>query len=182
MSFDLVQIRKLAQEKEDENWEFREFLKTQCDQEPEEIDRRVFEITKRVWAGIDCTACANCCREIQPTFSEQEVDRLARRLGMERRQFIDKYLEPTEAGEDNPWETRTTPRLFLKDNRCSVYEDRPANCRGYPYLYEPDFLSRTMAMIGVTPSGSKPCRLPAAKGPALRQAQGRLWTPALQKP
>jgi hypothetical protein len=88
MSFDLVQIRKLAQEKEDENWEFREFLKTQCDLESEEIDRRVFEITKRVWAGIDCTACANCCREIKPTFSEEDIDRLARRLGMERRQFI----------------------------------------------------------------------------------------------
>jgi hypothetical protein len=35
MSFDLVQIRKLAQEKEDENWQLREFPKTQCHQEPE---------------------------------------------------------------------------------------------------------------------------------------------------
>ncbi len=31
--------------------------------------------------------------------------------------------------------------------RCSVYSDRPADCRGYPYLYEPDFSFRMIAMI-----------------------------------
>jgi hypothetical protein len=42
MSFDLVQIRKLAQEKEDENWRFRTFLKGQCHLKSDEVDRRVF--------------------------------------------------------------------------------------------------------------------------------------------
>jgi len=150
MGFDLVQIRKLAEEKEDENWRFREFLKGRCELEPEEIDRRVFEITRRVWAGIDCTTCANCCREVRPTFSEEEVSRLARRLGIEPQQFVEKYLEPGERGDENPWQTRTTPCPFLKENRCSVYEDRPADCSGYPYFYAPDFVSRTMSMIGRT--------------------------------
>jgi len=149
MSFDLVQIRDLSRKKGDENWRFRQFLKGQCDLDPKEIDQRVFEITGRVWAGIDCTSCANCCREVKPTFSEQEVARFAARLRMSRRQFVERYLERTdEADPGNPWQTRTTPCPFLKENRCSVYEDRPADCRGYPYLYEPDFLSRTMAMIG----------------------------------
>ena len=48
MSFDLVQLRKLAQEKEDENWRFREFLKGDCDLDPGEIDSHVFEATQRV--------------------------------------------------------------------------------------------------------------------------------------
>ncbi len=144
---DLVQIRKLGEEKEDENYRFRRFLKTQCSLEPGEIDRRVFEITRRVWAGIDCTSCANCCREVKPTFSEEEVDRVARRVGMERQQFIDTYLERSEENGENPWQTRTTPCPFLKENLCSVYEDRPADCSGYPYLYEPDFVFRTMGMI-----------------------------------
>jgi hypothetical protein len=82
MSFDLVQIRKLARKKEDENWEFRAFLKGECDLESDEIDRRVFETTRRVWTGIDCTSCANCCRELQPSFSEEKVNRLAQRLDM----------------------------------------------------------------------------------------------------
>ena len=33
---------------------------------------------------------------------------------------------------------------------CSVYEDRPADCSGYPYLYKEDFASRTLAMIDRT--------------------------------
>jgi Fe-S-cluster containining protein len=147
MRIDLVQIGKLARQKEDENWRFREFLKGDCDLEADDIDSHVFEATRRVWAGIDCTSCANCCRQIKPTFSEEEVGRLARGLGIERQQFIDRYLERTEAGNKNPWQTRTTPCPFLDDNRCSVYEDRPADCSGYPYLYEPEFLFRTMAMI-----------------------------------
>jgi uncharacterized protein len=44
-------------------------------------------------------------------------------------------------------DARTTPCPFLKDNRCSVYEDRPADCSGYPYLYAPDFVFRTIGMI-----------------------------------
>ncbi len=149
MTVDLVQIRTLAQQKEDENWRFRRFVKFECDLDPKEMDEQVFETTKRVWAGIDCTVCANCCREVKPTFSEEEVNRLARRLGVTPEQFIDTHLEPN-GDEDNLWQTRTTPCPFLKDNRCSVYEDRPADCKGYPYLYEREFSSRTMAMIGRT--------------------------------
>ena len=147
MAFDLIQIRELAKEKEDENWRFRQFLKTQCDRSEDEIDKLVIETTHRVWAGIDCTTCANCCRQEKPTFSEEEIDRLTRRLEMERSQFIEKYLERAEMGSDNPWQTRKLPCPFLKDNRCSVYEDRPADCRGYPYLYEPEFVSRTILVI-----------------------------------
>jgi hypothetical protein len=146
MTVDLVQIRVCAQEKEEENWAFRQFLKQRCKLDPSEIDKQVFETTRRVWAGIDCTACANCCREVRPTFSEADVERLARRLGISPAQFTGAYLERIE-GEEQPWQTRGTPCPFLKENRCSVYEERPADCRGYPYLYEPKFTHRTMGMI-----------------------------------
>lgn len=149
MSFDLVQIRTLAETKEDENWKFRQFLKNSY-LEPAEIDQRVFEATNRVWANIDCTSCANCCREAKPGFSEEDVSRLARRLGVEHQEFIDRYLEHTDPYTETPWQTRTTPCPFLRGNLCSVYEDRPADCKGYPYLYHPDFVTRTMAMIDRT--------------------------------
>ena len=147
MPFDFVQIRTQAEKKEDENYRFRRFLKTDCNLESEEIDERVFAATRGVWAGIDCTKCANCCREVHPTFSDEEVNRLARRFDMTRQQFIEAYLQPSESGDDNPWTTRAAPCPFLKDNLCSVYEDRPADCSGYPYLYKPDFRSRTLGMI-----------------------------------
>jgi hypothetical protein len=93
MAFDLVQIRAQAQKKEDENDRFRRFLKTKCHLDSDEIDSRVFAATRRVWAGIDCTQCANCCREVHPSFSEDEVDRLARRLAITRERFIETYLK-----------------------------------------------------------------------------------------
>jgi uncharacterized protein len=145
VAVDLVQIRQLAARREDQNFRFRQFLKTGCSLNPYEIDELVFQTTRRVWAGIDCTTCANCCREVKPGFSEEEVGRVARRLGMERQQFIETYLEPSE--EDKLWRTRVTPCPFLKDNLCSIYEDRPAECSGYPYLYQPDFVFRTLGMI-----------------------------------
>ena len=144
---DPVQIRELAQEEKEENWKFRHFLKHQCGLGSSEIDNRVFETTKCVWAKIDCTKCANCCREVKPTFSEEEVNRLAGRLGTTRQKFIDVHLERIEDGEENPWQTRVKPCPFLKDNRCSVYEDRPGDCRGYPYLDESGFAFRTIGMI-----------------------------------
>ena len=96
MAVDLVQIREMSKKKEDENWDFRLFLKGECDLDSDQIDQQVFTATRRVWAGIDCKTCANCCRELQASFSEAEVDRLARRLGIEREQVIEKYLERTE--------------------------------------------------------------------------------------
>lgn len=147
MAVDLVQIRSLAQQKEDENWRFRRFVKLECELDSEEMDARVFETTRCVWAGIDCTACANCCREVRPTFSNEDVNRLAARLEMSPQRFIDAYLDRNEEREAQPWQTRTTPCPFLKENRCSVYDDRPSDCRRYPYLYEPEFAFRTMAMV-----------------------------------
>ena len=54
--YQLIQIRKLAERKEDENLRFRQFLKNRCNLESDEIDGRVFETTRRVWTGIDCTS------------------------------------------------------------------------------------------------------------------------------
>lgn len=36
---------------------------------------------------------------------------------------------------------------FFVINKCTIYKDRPQNCRDYPYLYEPQFSYRTIDMI-----------------------------------
>lgn len=80
--------------------------------------------------------------------NEDEVTRLACHLGMSNSEFASRHLKPAEIGEEAPWVMRQRPCPFLRDNRCTVYEHRPANCRDYPYLDKPDFTSRTLAMIG----------------------------------
>jgi Fe-S-cluster containining protein len=148
-------VEALAKQKRDDNHALRQHLKEQDRLSEQELDQLVFDITRRVWAGIDCTTCANCCKELTPGVTDEEAQRLAARLGLSVEDFRSHYLKaPSSPGEDSEhdaddarWRIRGKPCPFLEGNRCSVYEDRPAECRGYPYLYEPEFSRRTLGMI-----------------------------------
>src|SRR5690242_16599153 len=123
MPVDPIHLPVLARKMEDENWEFRDFLKHRCRLGTSQLDAKVFRITERVWAQIDCTTCANCCKHVRPTLSEEDIQRLTALLGVTRDAFIEAYLEPNE--DENQWHMRTVPCPFLKDDKCTVYEDRP---------------------------------------------------------
>ncbi len=148
MKADHTNVAKLAAAKEAENWDFRAFLKA-IHLSSEQLDEIVFSITKRVWAKIDCTKCGNCCMELRPAMTREEMQRLALRLGIDEADFVARYLienDKDNAGEC-PWRVRGKPCPFLEGKKCSVYDDRPEQCRGYPYLYEPDFVLRTLGML-----------------------------------
>lgn len=147
MTLDINELRQKAEAGVDENFKFRHFLKRHPSIASEAVDNLVFTIADRVWKKSDCAACANCCRELVPTLSHAEVEQLAGHLGISQSEFASKYLQPTEGTEDLPWAIRERPCPFLKDNRCSVYEYRPANCRDYPYLDKPNFTERALRMI-----------------------------------
>ncbi len=148
MITDPLQLRHAAEAKEPENFRFRDFLKHRTKLASEGIDALVSEISARVWRSIDCTQCGNCCRHVVPTLNQDEVQRLAAHLGSSETEFTQKYLQPGEAGDDNPWAIRDCPCPFLKDKRCTVYGLRPANCRDYPYLDKPGLTTRTLSMMG----------------------------------
>ncbi len=138
----------MAEAGAEQNYRFREFLKHNTRLSAEEVDRLVSQITERVWTKADCTACANCCREVVPTLSASESEHLAAHLGIGQPEFRSKYLIRADSLADNPWIIRDRPCPFLRDNLCTVYERRPAVCRDYPYLHKPDFTRRTLGMIG----------------------------------
>jgi hypothetical protein len=149
-------VSTLAKRKEDENYDLRRYLKQQDELSEEEVDRLVSDITRRVWASFDCTGCANCCKQLGRSVTEQEVQRLAAALVLSEEDFRSRYLEgkvgPDEDDEGDDeggmrWRLRGKPCPFLKDDRCTVYEARPGQCRKYPYLYEPNFSFRTLGMI-----------------------------------
>lgn len=142
-------VQALADQKDEENLRFRSFLKA-SPLSVEQLDKLVFQTTDQVWAHVDCTACGNCCKEIGPVLDQEDAERLAARLGMTVEALVQKYLKPEEDPDEagNRWEMRVRPCPLLdKDNRCTVYEDRPASCKGYPYLHEPDFVFRTLGML-----------------------------------
>lgn len=140
-------VETLATEKGIENWEFRSFLKFNDRLSDDELDKLVADITRCVWTEIDCTTCANCCKTLQPSFSEEDQRRIAGKLGLSVEQFKQHYLQVTNEEGESVWQIKQSPCPFLENNKCTIYKDRPKNCRQYPYLYDPNFSSRTTMMV-----------------------------------
>ena len=145
METDIYKIRKLSKEKEEENWEFRSFLKG-CDISEKKIDSIVHELFKKVHSEIDCRTCANCCREIQPVLDQKDIERFSKGLSISVAQFKDQYLVKEE--EPGKFVFNKKPCPFLKDNLCSHYAYRPKDCKSYPHLHKRGFTFRLMNVIG----------------------------------
>jgi hypothetical protein len=141
---DISKIKALSKRKEDENWEFRSFLK-ESDVPSEEIDRIVNELYKETSIKIDCTSCANCCREMQPLLDDEDIERLSAGLGLSAAQFKKQYL--VKDRESDKFLLKEKPCPFLKDNLCLHYKYRPKDCASYPHLNKEGFIFRLMDVI-----------------------------------
>lgn len=147
MQFDYGDLEKLAKEKEKENWKFRSFLKSCDEMSDEQIDAIVFKLADRIGGEIECINCGRCCKKLKPILSDKDQRRLANRLTITVEQLREQYLEYEDCDDEPGWQIRNAPCPFQKNNKCMVYEDRPDNCRQYPYLHMPDFVCRTWGMI-----------------------------------
>ena len=67
---DLNIIKRNSEIKEDENFEFRNFLKSQ---DSNKIDKIVYKLYVEVLEHIDCTKCANCCIELETCFKTLKI-------------------------------------------------------------------------------------------------------------
>jgi Fe-S-cluster containining protein len=141
---DLACIERIARECSDANGAFRSFLKF-GDLSPVAIDRTAHELYEEVSGRIDCTTCANCCKVARPVLGPSDVKRLVARLNLPARDFRDRYLKKNEDGAG--WLFVSLPCPFLSDNRCTVYGDRPRECRSFPHLHKRDFTSRLIQVI-----------------------------------
>jgi Fe-S-cluster containining protein len=132
-------IEELTRQKEDDDRQYRRLLQ-ECDLTIEEIDAIVHRQYKEVSEQIECRECANCCKVFHPLLKVEDIDRLARRLRIPKRDFITQYLVEYENGKGCFF--KLTPCPFLVDNACTVYPDRPDVCRSYPNLYRERFVFR----------------------------------------
>lgn len=128
MIADLVQIRRLGEQKRDENERFRRYLKTH-----NFVERQFRRIAQKIEEEIDCTECANCCRQATVRLNERDVQRMCKALGMRVADFLRDYTQETE---DEGLILRRNERgcVFLEGNLCSIYESRPHNCENFPHL------------------------------------------------
>jgi uncharacterized protein len=132
--------RENAKKHDDENYGFLRSLK---EKSAKKVDRIALELHQEAFSIVDCIKCANCCRRLQPVFTDEDIERIAGHLGMARDEFVAAYLERDE--EQDHYRTKTTPCPFLgEDNRCTIYDVRPEKCQGYPFTDRPEFASSTM--------------------------------------
>jgi Fe-S-cluster containining protein len=113
---------------------FRRFLTRLEKNPPRSLDKLAAETEKQVWPETDCLNCANCCKTMTPTYTNTDIKRIAAHLGMTQPAFKKKWLRKERSTGD--WLNQTNPCQFLnlKDNKCSIYEVRPADCAGFPHL------------------------------------------------
>ncbi|MDR1182160.1 MAG: YkgJ family cysteine cluster protein [Bacteroidales bacterium] len=136
----LSKIKKLAAIREDDNYRFRAFLKGK---DREKIDRIVHRLHKKIITQIDCSTCANCCSCLTTEVSETEINVLAHLENMSPEEFQDAYCE-MQLGDIC---LEDMPCRYLNGKSCSIYENRPEQCKTFPYTHKPGFVSRSLGMI-----------------------------------
>ena len=133
---DLKIIAVAATEKAEEN---DHFLLSLRGQDSATLDQVVHSIYDTVSAGIDCTACGNCCKSLVINVTQEEVGELAAYLNMGREETKEKYIEESQQGNCF---INTIPCHFLADNKCTIYSYRFTECRDFPHLHKPGFKAR----------------------------------------
>jgi hypothetical protein len=98
---------------------------------PDDMPEIVARAEANVWNKVSCMECANCCKTMTPTFTKADVIRISGHLGMTPKDFKDKWLVKEEGTGD--WINKTQPCQFLVDNKCSIYDVRPADCAEFPH-------------------------------------------------
>lgn len=145
---DLTTLSQLAETREKENENFRAFIK---ELNADETDKVVHEINDRISHEIDCTQCGNCCKSLMINITGEETVALAKHLQMDVAQVKEKYIEESQGGV---MIINTIPCHFLKNNCCTIYENRFTECRDFPHLDKPNFsnrLSNTLMYYGMCP-------------------------------
>ena len=141
---DLNIIKRNSKIREQENFEFRSFLKGQ---DSDKIDQIVHELYENVLEYIDCTKCANCCIELETCFQIEEIDRLTKHLNIDKNEFINQSTNPDQFGDKDKFYLNSKPCQFLTNKKCTIYELRPEECNSYPYLHKDNFNSRLLGVI-----------------------------------
>ena len=130
-----VNLRSFKQKVLETKRKFRRFLSIVQKQPPKGLKVLTAKLESEVWKEVDCLSCANCCKKMTPTFNNADVKRISAHFGQTAREFREKWLLK-ERGNNGDWLNKSQPCQFLnlKNNKCTIYEIRPADCAGFPHL------------------------------------------------
>ncbi len=88
--------------------------------------RQKFESqAQEVLGYFECKRCGKCCREMPVHLNDDDIERLLR---IDGESLFDKM------NEDEVDNYLRTPCPYLRDDVCTIYENRPTSCRIFPFV------------------------------------------------
>lgn len=94
------------------------------------------------WFGqglrFQCTGCGKCCTGApgHVFLTEKDLETLAKYFQMTPVQFAKKYCRLVDGKYSLLERSKPYDCIFLRDNRCTVYDARPVQCRTFPWWDE----------------------------------------------
>ncbi|MBM3201060.1 MAG: YkgJ family cysteine cluster protein [Chlamydiae bacterium] len=82
-----------------------------------------------------CTGCGQCCTGA-PGFvwlTDKDIENLSLHLELPTKEFLKRYTRFVHGRYSLTEKKPQYDCVFLKDNKCSVYEARPVQCRKFPW-------------------------------------------------
>lgn len=82
-----------------------------------------------------CTGCGKCCTGGPGVVwvNDAEIESLATRLKITKTDFLAQYTRLVNGKRSLNEHPLNYDCVFLEGNRCQVYEDRPTQCRTFPW-------------------------------------------------
>jgi uncharacterized protein len=129
-----------------ENWEkksaanqkkYKQFLQRA---DKNKVLKQLPTLSEEAFGRVNCLQCANCCKHYSPRFKTPDLKRISRHLKMKEGEFVETYLR---LDEDGDYVAKKAPCPFLgADNACQIYDERPSDCRRFPYTDEDVLIKR----------------------------------------
>lgn len=127
LEINLKKIAETAKQKQEVNTSFANFLKVQ---DSDKVDEIVHRLSDRITPKIDCLECGNCCKNLRPIATVKEMSPFVEPENMEAFKYLKEFACKN-----------------LDGNACTVYLDRPEECRQYPYMHRDKFVTRTHELL-----------------------------------
>jgi Fe-S-cluster containining protein len=123
----LRHIAETAKQKQQENISFANYLKVQ---DSNKVDEIIHRLDSEVTPKIDCLDCGNCCNNLRPPANEEILKQFVKPENMQEYKYLREFACKN-----------------LDGNACTVYENRPLECREFPYLHRDKFVTRTHELL-----------------------------------
>jgi uncharacterized protein len=124
LELNIEKIALIGEQKVEENFDFRVFLKGQ---DFKQVDKIVQRLDKKIICQIDCEKCGNCCKSLRPCVTDSEIDKLSRFDNLTQHDFITRFVE-IDNSEQIKY-LKDTPCKYLEEKSCFIYKNRPEDCK-----------------------------------------------------